>query len=246
MSFLLLPQNLPFSVALALMFFIAVLEGTMTLLGMGLSNVLDSLLPDGFGDADLELDAELDLEIDGAAAIDPGAKPEISAVGEASGGSGLTRLLGWLCVGRVPVLVLLVVFLTAFGLIGLVCQGLIAAASGLLLPAWLAWLPAMLLSLPVVRAVGSGLARVVPKDETSAVSRDAFVGRVATITLGAARAGQPAQARLQDEHGRTHYVQVEPDSREEVFETGTKVLLVAHKGALFHGIRNISAALVDD
>jgi hypothetical protein len=77
-----------------------------------------------------------------------------------------------------------------------------------------------------------------PKDETTAVSDASLVGRVGTIVIGVARAGNPAQARIHDEHGTAHYVMVEPDGP-ETFATGTSVLLVRHvSGRRFHAIHN--------
>ncbi len=262
MEFILTAQNLPFAVALAVMLVIAALEGALTLLGIGFSSVLDNLVPDGFGDVDLDgdldldvdtdldVDADLDFDADGdldaPGNIDPGAQVHGGGdLGEIGATSALSKLLGWLCVGKVPVLVLLVVALTTFGFAGLALQGLVSSIFGFLLPAWIAWLPAFAVALPTTRLIGTGLARLVPKDETSAVSRRSFVGRIATVTLGAARCGEPAQARVRDQYGRTHYVMVEPDGDGEVFETGSEVLLVTLVGASFRAIRNTSTAMVD-
>ena len=69
------------------------------------------------------------------------------------------------------------------------------------------------------------------------MSQDAFVGTTGTIVMGTARCGHPAQARLRDAQGQSHYVMVEPSTPEEVFETGTDVLLVERHGAVYHGIK---------
>ena len=216
MTFLVADGNLPFTTALVLMLAIGALEAASMLAGVTLSGAIEQLLP-----ADLVAEA-----------------PDLEA-------GSMAQLLGWLRVGQVPVLMLLVIFLTAFGLIGL---GLQALVSGLLpspLPAWLASLPAFALALPVVRTSGGLIGRVMPRDETDAVSEDSFVGRVATITLGRATLGSPAQARLRDQHGQTHYVMVEPDAADSSFESGHQVVLVRRQGAVFRAISNTSAALVD-
>ncbi len=209
--------SLPFAVALAVMLFIAVLEGVATLFGAGLSGLLEGFLPD------------LDLNLEAPDLNDPGT---------------FTRLLGWLRLGQVPVLMLLVIFLAAFGLIGLGMQATVANLFGTTLPAPVASVPALLLALPVVRGLGGLLGKVMPRDETDAVAEGSFVGRVAVITLGRAAPGHPAQAKLRDSHGQTHYVMVEPDG-DDTLEAGTAVLLVSMNGATFRGIRNQSAALVD-
>lgn len=82
-------------------------------------------------------------------------------------------------------------------------------------------------------------------DVTEVVSEDAFIGRVAMLTLGEARQGHPAQARLRDGWGQTHYVLVEPDEKESTFKQGDHVLLVRREGSVFRAIENPSEALVD-
>ena len=83
------------------------------------------------------------------------------------------------------------------------------------------------------------------RDETESVSEKTFIGRIAVVTLGKARVGSPAQAKLRDQHGQTHYVMVEPDQPGEEFPAGTDVLLVRQVGAVFKSIRNTRSVLVD-
>ena len=47
-----------------------------------------------------------------------------------------------------------------------------------------------------------------------------LVGRMATIVLGTARQGSPAQAKVRDQHGQTHYVMLEPDEDGASFQAG--------------------------
>jgi membrane protein implicated in regulation of membrane protease activity len=154
-------------------------------------------------------------------------------------------LLSWINVGRLPLLMLIVVFLLAFGLTGLVGQAVLAGAIGRTLP-WFAATPlAFAVALPVTRVFGRVVARILPKDETSAVSRDSLVGRVAVIVTGEARQGSAAEARVRDEHRQVHYVMVEPDDAGDVFPQGSSVLLVRHAGARYFAIHNTSASLRD-
>ena len=100
--------------------------------------------------------------------------------------------------------------------------------------------------LPVVRACTGGLEGLLPRDETSAVDAATFVGRTAVVTGGVARAGMPAQARLTDQFGTTHYVLVEPEDAEDTFAAGSLVLLLRQtSGGRFSAIANPNAALVD-
>lgn len=147
--------------------------------------------------------------------------------------------LGWLHVGKAPLLVLLVTFLAAFAVIGFGIQIAAGGIVGRFVPAWLTAVAAFAAALPVVRAFGGLLARIIPKDETSAVSDASLIGRVATVVTGTAIAGRPAQARVRDEHGNTHYVMVEPEEQGVQFEQGAGVLLVRQvAGRRFHAIRN--------
>ncbi|MER8149821.1 hypothetical protein ABS241_20755, partial [Acinetobacter baumannii] len=77
---------------------------------------------------------------------------------------------------------LLVVFLVSFGLLGLILQSLLQASFGLMAPAWIAVPVVLFLSLPAVRLGGGILQRLMPRDETTAVSSDSLLGRVAVIT----------------------------------------------------------------
>lgn len=154
-------------------------------------------------------------------------------------------LLSWINVGRLPLLMLIVVFLLGFGLTGLIGQRIVAAILGQPAPWFLAAPLAFAAALPVTRVFGRGVARIMPRDETSAVSRDSLVGRVAVIVTGAARHAEAAQGRVRDEHGQVHYVMIEPDSPTDVFAQGSSVLLVRHAGAKYFAIHNTSASLQD-
>lgn len=72
---------------------------------------------------------------------------------------------------QVPVLILIVLFLTAFGLLGLGIQSMaVDIFFGGLLPISVVTLIAFIVSLPLVRIVGGVLAKVMPKDETETVT----------------------------------------------------------------------------
>lgn len=154
-------------------------------------------------------------------------------------------LLSWINVGRLPLLMLIVVFLFGFGMTGLIGQRMVAALIGQPGPWFLAAPLAFAVALPVTRVFGRGVARIMPRDETSAVSRDSLVGRVAVIVTGDARQASAAQARVRDEHGQVHYVMVEPDNVTDVFTQGSSVLLVRHAGAKYFAIHNTSVSLRD-
>jgi hypothetical protein len=222
MDLFLAQQNLPFSVAILVMLGLTAVEAVSVMLGGGVSHAVDNLFH-------LHVDHDVHVGHAAHAGHDPHA-----------GG-----LLGWLHVGKVPLLILLIIFLTAFGVSGLLIQAVTRSIVGLYWPGVVAAVPAFVLAVPAVRAVGGLFVRLVPRDETTAVSEDSLVGRVAVITVGVASSSAPAEGRVRDEHGQTHYVMVEPDIAGERFPTGTEVLLVKRAGAKFFGIRNPSAALSD-
>ena len=154
------------------------------------------------------------------------------------------RFLSWLYVGRVPVLMLIVVFLAVYGLTGYLFQTTFAAVFGSYLNGWLAAVAVWFISLPLVRLTAGGLYKIMPKDETTAVSQESLIGRIGTVVLGEARAGSAAQVRVKDVYGQQHYVMAEPDS-DEVLKQGDAVLLVSLEGNTFKAILNPSGSLVD-
>lgn len=214
------PQNMVFLVAIVVMLLIVVLEAVSLFMGAGLAQAVDSILP--------EIDSDLDVDVDAdASSFDVG------------------RVLHWFRVGEVPVLMLFVVFLTAFGLGGLLLQSMVQMVTGLFLPGGIAAVAAFLAAVPCVRFLGGLLARYMPGDETYVLSENALIGRVATTVAGIASAGRPVQAKVTDEYGQTHYLLVEPDQGEEVFEPGEKVLLVSKAGAVYRAIMARNRALTD-
>ncbi|MCA8901615.1 MAG: YqiJ family protein [Hyphomonas sp.] len=217
------PAVAPFTIALIIMGMLALLEIIGLMFGMGLSGLLDSALPD----VDADADADADMP-------------------DADGGAGvLGAVTSWLSIGRVPLLVLIVAFLTGFGLAGLIGQNTLKGVLGFYLPVPLAVAGALIVALPVTRHLGLALARLVPKEETDAVSSDSFVGRTAVIIRGEAKQGLPAEAKLRDKAGTVQYVLVEPDETGTSFAQGSEVILVERKGPVFRAIMNTLPALSD-
>ncbi|WP_157216277.1 YqiJ family protein [Flavisphingomonas formosensis] len=144
--------------------------------------------------------------------------------------------LGWLGFGKLPLLMLLVVFLACFGIIGLIGQQLALDHLGRLLPALIAAPAAGVAALPVTGLAARLLARVMPRDETTAIDIGQLVGLHAQITVGRATQGSPAKARVRDFHGQSHYVMVEPDDPAAAFAEGDEILLVRREGHVFRAI----------
>ncbi|GAA4892888.1 YqiJ family protein [Ferrimonas pelagia] len=208
LEFLFAEQNTPFIVALSLMGLIALFEGVASVLGFGISSAIDALLP------------EIDLAPDGL---------------EVSGGV-LTSVLGWLMIGKVPVLMILVLFLTLFGICGYILQYSLWQLTGWLAPGSLVAIPATLASLPLLRAANKQIARVFINDRSEAISLEQLIGSVGVITVGIAEVRSPAQARVKDKFGTQHYIMIEPDNEQWAFHQGESVLLTEFDGQNFKGI----------
>lgn len=212
------PAYFPFLVALTIVSILAAIEGVGLLIGAGIFSFLDGLLPD----------VDIDLNLEGPDLSSP------SLIGET---------LSWLRIGRVPVIISLIVFLVAFGLIGLALQGFIASLVGSPLPAFIAVLPVFALSLPVLSMGNRVMAAVMPRDETSAISRDRLIGKVAIITLGESRKDFPAEAKVKDRFNQTHYIMLAPDSDDESYSQGDQLLIVRRDENTYFGIKHTSEAL---
>ncbi len=230
-AFLFSPFMTPFTVALGLLFGLMFLELLAALLG---GSIL-SFGGDADADFDLDLDTDIDagfdaeIDVDGIEALE-GAEAEGI---ETSGGG----FVAWLGMGRVPFLIWLGAFLMAFGLGGLILQ---SALNQVMTP-----LPASLAAV-VVAPAGlwfarkfSGLfARLLPKSESTALSENHLGRRRGVISQGTAARGRPAEVRVVDRHGNTHYLRAEPLRDDQEFAQGTEVLVM--RKSLNDGYRLVS------
>lgn len=194
------PSNLIFSICLCLMFLLGLLELILLVLGGGSQGLLDQFLPDdisGSKDVDIALDADQ---------------------------GWLNALLDWLFVGRVPLLVWLIIFLTLYSLTGFILQSVLQSIIGAYFTAWLMVPVCLVLSMPLIRYSAMLIAKILPQDETSAIYSEELIGRTALIVLGEAKINSPAQARVKDHFGQTHYILVEPETDIQ-FSQGQEVIL---------------------
>lgn len=153
---------------------------------------------------DLDLDLDVDLPV------------HLSAV-------------SFLHVGRVPLSILLVCFLTIFGLVG-VClhKWLFHGLTNLVV------LPiTLVISTLLLNRVGAFLSKIIPSTETYVVSDNDLLGSVATIILGETTIDRPTSAAVKDKHGERHKIMVIPFNDGDVFKKGQKVLLVDKSGSYF-------------
>ena len=207
--------NSIFTIALIVMLFISIIEGITVLLGFGLSLIIETIFPD------------IDLEL-GNHEVPEGA---------------LSKLLSWLNYGKVPVLIILICFLTLFGLIGYITQYLVYGLTTSLLPQIIVVPLALIIALPFMKVTTSFFKTIMPKDETTALSNESFIGKVAVITLGKASYGSPAEGKIKDKYGQTHYFMVEPELKNEEFMQGEDVILSKQNVNGFYAIKNEHSSL---
>ena len=139
--------------------------------------------------------------------------------------SGLDGLFLWINAGRIPLLILIMLALGVFSIEGFLLQG-IAHAVGTTVPVSIAAVAAAAGSIPVIRVTSRGLARIIPRDETYAVSETDFVGKVAEVSVGPLDQGLPGRVRLKDVFGNWHTVAARASPGSEVLPVGASVLLV--------------------
>ena len=143
-------------------------------------------------------------------------------IADATDGTHLGDLFDWLNLGRVPFSVILMLLLASFGTSGL---ALTAALPGF--PLWATAGIALVASLGVTKLLGSAVAKVIPSDETYAVTRDSLVGRIGRVTLGPLDDGHPGTVRVRDQHEELHTLRARPADAGTVIEQGAEVVVVS-------------------
>ncbi|MGX9355153.1 OB-fold-containig protein [Roseobacteraceae bacterium S113] len=215
---------LPFTTALGLLLGLLGLELVMLLIGGSLLGSGDA--PDvevGFdADADFAIDADGDFDLEAGADASADALDEVEA--GIDGG-----LAAWLGLGNVPALIWLAVFLALFGLAGVSVQMLAQTVTGVYAAPWLAALPAGGVALFGARGFSGVFARLLPKSESQAISERSMGRRKGVITQGTAARGRPAEVKITDGYGNSHYLRAEPLDDNETLAAGTEVLVLRHR-----------------
>ena len=144
---------------------------------------------------------------------------------EADSHTGLGGLFLWINAGRLPLLILIILALGVFSILGFLLQGVAHMAGGAV-PVAIAALAAAAASIPVIRTASRGLSRIIPRDETYAVSEADFVGKVAVVSIGPLDQGLPGRVRLKDVFGNWHTVSARASRDSPALAVGASVLLV--------------------
>lgn len=223
------PQSLPFAIALSVVAGLFALEILSSLLGLTVLG-LGAEGPALDIDADFDLSAEYDLPVPD---LDLDA-PELEMAGsDLIASNSPTEILEWIGARDVPFLIWFVSFLTTFGLAGLIIQSMSSSIFGAALPTLIASVIAILPALALTRVIANWVALIMPKTETSAVRTRHLGGYRGTITQGSAQRGKPAEAKIKDRHGNTHYLRVEPLDDDARFAQGTDVTIIRKRGDRF-------------
>lgn len=208
-EFLLADFNTGFAIALGMVIALALLEGIGTLIGLSLMGLLDNISP---------IDIDLDLDVDVT-------------------NSGITPLLGWLCLNKLPLLVWLVLFLSCFGIVGFTLNFVSLSMLGSLMPDFAIYVTSLLIAVFLTHLIGQPLARLLPKNESTAISNNSFEGLIARITIGTATKNSPAEAVLTDNFNQKHYVLIVPDNETERFKQGDRVVLVEKQDNIWLSVK---------
>jgi len=197
-DFLFAEFNTGFTIALGIVLAIALMEGLGVIIGLSVVNLVDQLSP-----FDIDVDINTDLS-----------------------SGGLTSLVGWLYLDRLPLLVWLILLLSGFAIAGYSINYFTINLFGTAFNSLIVYGAASALAIVITRLTGAPLSRLMPQNESSAISSATFTGHVARITVGTARVDSPAEAVLSDGFKQKHYVLVAPDKDDTQFEQGQEVVLV--------------------
>lgn len=143
---------------------------------------------------------------------------------------GSAGLFAWLGFNKVPAVIWLVSVLTLFATLGYVFSFILLSVGGVTMGQNLAAVVVLVVTIYLNAKVCNLIALFLPKEQTSAVSKDSFSGLLAVITVGTAKQGQPAEAVVKDEFNQKHYVLVEPMD-EDSFSQGENVVLVVKENS---------------
>jgi hypothetical protein len=154
---------------------------------------------------------------------------------EADSHDALGGLFLWINAGRLPLLILLILALGVFSIEGFLLQG-IGHMVGIAVPVTIAAVAAAAGSIPVIRTTSRSLSRIIPRDETYAVSDADFVGKVAVVSIGPLDQGLPGRVRLKDVFGNWHTVPARASSDSQALAVGASVLLVDRDAKSFIAI----------
>lgn len=145
--------------------------------------------------------------------------------------SHLPEVLDWIWVKGLPLTVYLVLLLSVFGASGAVIQGMAEAYSeplALVYAVPLAGIAALYCS----RLIGQYLVMVFATD-TAVTSQADLIGLRGTVLSPTIEYGRPGEVRVDDKHGKSHYLWCEPLTPDEVLKEFDLVYIKNQKEHLY-------------
>jgi len=191
--------------------------------------------------ATLDIDLDIASQIEAELAAEPGTgTAQGLETGAPEGGTvpSMTGvILGAIGAKHLPLTVWLAIFCAFFAGAGLTLQITLHALAGFFLPEMFAAVLAMLAALPLTRILSGLISRIVPRDETTAVSERSLGRRRGVVTVGTARRGNPAEVRVKDRYNNTHYLMIEPLGDTESIPERSEVLVLRTRDGTLRAVR---------
>ena len=127
-------------------------------------------------------------------------------------------------------LVVLCLLAGFFGLIGILLQHACVTLWQSPLPNLFVVPVSLLFTIIAVHYTGKVVAPWIPRDHSSAITEEEYVGSMALITGHQATSGNPCEGKLTDQFGQIHYLLLEPEEG-KTFTKGDKVLIICRLSA---------------
>ncbi|MEC9494294.1 MULTISPECIES: OB-fold-containig protein [Escherichia] len=142
----------------------------------------------------------------------------------------ISQALHYLNIGRLPALVIVCLLAGLFGLIGILLQHACVTVWQAPLSNLFVVPVCLLLTVIAVHYIGKAIAPWIPRDHSSAITEEEYIGCMALITGHQAISGRPCEGKLTDQFGQIHYLLLEPEEGKN-FTKGDKVLIICRLSA---------------
>ena len=149
----------------------------------------------------------------------------------------VSYILNWICLGKLPLLIWLILALTSFAILGYAMNHLSILWLYHFQPVWIVVSSSALLTIFSIHFTGNWLVKLLPQSTMDTLDRDDLAGSIGKIAIGTATYDCPAKALVKDAFLQKHYVSVIPDSPKETFTQGTPVILLCRRGDLWLAAR---------
>jgi hypothetical protein len=189
--------------------------------------------------AEMDIDPAVAAQIETELSAQTGSQPvEVSSEEVSTGETSIIgSVLDLLGMRKLPLSISLALFAASFAAAGISVQVLLHSLTGFMLPTWLMVPGAIVGAGFLTRKLSNFVVAIVPGEETAAVSENSLGRRRGIVTVGTARAGSPAQVRVADRFGNTHYIMVEPLSADDEIPEKSEVLVLRLPGGAFRLVK---------